>query len=754
MIHSVSCEFGGRTLTLETGKLAKQANGAVLVSYGDTRVLATACVAKEPKQAQDFFPLTVEYVEKYYGVGKIPGSFFRREGRPTEEQILVCRMIDRPIRPLFPEGFMNEVQIIATVISVDPEADAEVAASIGVSAALSISDIPFSGPTAAVRIGRMNGQFVINPKWSQMENKELDFEIFVAGTAKAVTMVEGGAREVPEEDILGAILHGHEEIKNIIGTINDLTKKAGKTKMAFQPLEVNTTIENEVSKISKSILQKGLQTKEKEARYEIFDQAQKAAMEAIVPETLKKNSPDEAAEKTKHVKNAIEKFKYNMMREKILQDSYRIDGRGTKDIRNISTEAGLLPRTHGSSLFTRGETQVMAAVTLGTADDEQIIDSLYQDSTKQFLFHYNFPPFSVGECGRLGGQSRREVGHGNLAARAIKAVLPDHEKFPYTIRVVCETLESNGSSSMGSVCSSSMALMDAGVPISKPVAGIAMGLIKENDRVAILSDILGDEDHLGDMDFKVAGTSEGVTSIQMDIKIEGVDENIMRSALQQAREGRIHILGEMAKSIETPRPELNKYAPKIITMTIKKEKIGAVIGPKGQVIKDIIATTGCKIDINDEGIINIATNDNEMAKKAVQMITNIVTEAEVGKTYTGEVKKIVEFGAFVEILPNQEGLLHVSEIAHERVNNVEDYLHEGDKVEVKVLEIDERSGKMRLSRKELLPMPAGGEQRRPSGPSQGFGNRDRSGPPRGGRPGGGGGHSRGGRSGGPPRSRF
>lgn len=707
MIHRVSCEMGGKTLTIETGKLAKQADGSVLVSYGDTRVLVTACSAREPRKGADFFPLTVEFSEKFYAAGKIPGSFLKREGRPTNEATLSARMIDRPIRPLFPEGYFYDTQVVATILSVDLEADLDVAAAVGASAALHISDIPFNGPTAACRMGRVNGQYVVNPTWTQIDQGETDMEILIAGTAKAIMMVEGGAREVPEEEVLEAIIRGHKEIQNVVKIIEELRGLCGKPKREFTPAKVETSVQSEVEKHAKAGLMTALRTKEKAARYDLVAQTKKATLEALVPTSLKESDAVAAEKRESDVKAAFELLQYNLMREMILSDGVRIDGRDTKTVRPISVEAGLLPRTHGSALFTRGETQVLATVTLGTSEDEQIVDTMFQNTMRKFMLHYNFPPFSVGETGRMGGNSRREIGHGALAERSIKAMMPAFEKFPYTLRIVCETLESNGSSSMGSVCSASMALMDAGVPFPKPVAGIAMGLIKEQSRVAVLSDILGDEDHLGDMDFKVAGTRDGVTGIQMDIKIEGVDEQIMRTALAQAREGRLHILGEMAKAIEQPKAELSTYAPRITTISVPVDKIREVIGSGGKVIKEIVAQTGCKIDINDDGKINIATNDAAAAQKAIDIIKGIVAEVEVGKVYRGVVKKIVDFGAFIGVMPNQDGLLHISEIAHERVNNVLDYMKEGDEVEVKVIEVD-KSGKIRLSRKVLLPIPEGG----------------------------------------------
>ncbi len=721
--------MGGKTLSIETGKLAKQADGSVLVSYGDTRVLVTVCSKTEPKLGIDFVPLTVEFSEKFYAAGKIPGSFHKREGRPTQEATLSARMIDRPIRPLFPEGYFYDTQVVATVLSVDAEADVDVAAAAGTSAALHISDIPFGGPTAACRMGRINGQYVVNPTWQQIESGETDMEILIAGTKKAIMMVEGGAREIPEAEVLEAILRGHTEIKKVVEIVEELRKLCGKPKREFTPATLESSLKTKVETQAQSAIQKALKTKEKNIRYGLMDEAKKATFESLIPVALVESKPEEAKKLKEDVKSAFDLLQYNLMRKMILSEKIRIDGRDMTTIRPISVEAGLLPRTHGSSLFTRGETQVLSVVTLGTSDDEQIVDTMFQNSMKKFMLHYNFPPFSVGETGRMGGQSRREIGHGALAERSIKAMMPTYDKFPYTVRIVCETLESNGSSSMGSVCSASMALMDAGAPFLKPVAGIAMGLIKEGDQVAILSDILGDEDHLGDMDFKVAGTKEGITGIQMDIKIEGVDETIMKTALAQARQGRLHILNEMSQAIEAPRVEMSKFAPRIITISVPTDKIREVIGSGGKVIKDIIAQTGCKIDINDDGKINIASNDGVASQKAIDMIRSIIAEVEVGRIYKGLVKKIVDFGAFIGVLPNQDGLLHISEIAHERVNNVLDYMKEGDEVEVKVIEVD-KAGKIRLSRKVLLPTPEGGQSPRSGGGGGGEGRSDR--PPFGG----------------------
>ncbi|MBC7384759.1 MAG: polyribonucleotide nucleotidyltransferase [Cryobacterium sp.] len=719
---SVSAEIGGKKMTIEAGKMAKQADGSVLVSYGDTRVLVTACSSKNPKEGLDFFPLTVEFSEKYYAAGKIPGSFHRREAKATSESTLSARLIDRPIRPLFPEGYRNETQVIATILSVDLDADVDCAAAMGVSAALSISDIPFAGPTGGVRIGRIGGKFVVNPSWTAVENGETDLEIFIAATKNAIMMVEGGAREASEEDCLTAIMMGHKEIQKGIAMIEELKAKVGKAKRVFVAPPADESITKKIETLAKAGLEKALRTKEKHARYGLVDDTRKAALAGIISDDLKKTNPDGARKMEKEAKTAFELLQYNLMREMILADKTRIDGRNLTTVRPIEVETGLLPRTHGSALFTRGETQVLATLTLGTSEDEGIIDTMFQRAYRKFSLHYNFPPFSVGEAGRLGFTSRREIGHGALAERSIKAMFPKHEDFPYTVRLVCETLESNGSSSMGSVCASSMAIMDAGIPYPKPVAGIAMGLIKESDRVAVLTDILGDEDHLGDMDFKVAGTKDGITGIQMDIKIEGVNESILRTALAQAREGRLHILGEMAKAITETKAEMSAFAPRITTLKIPVDKIREVIGSGGKVIKDLVAKSGAKIDINDDGVIQIATSDMAARDRALQMINDIIATPEIGKIYKGKVKKIVEFGAFIGILPNQDGLLHVSEIAHERVNRVEDFLKEGDEIEVKVLEVD-KMGKVRPSRKVLLPPPAGGAA--PTGGAGGTGGGDR-----------------------------
>ncbi len=742
MVNSVSCEIGGKTLTIETGKIAKQADGSVIVGFGDSRVLVTVC-AEKSDTSKDFLPLTVEFCERFYATGKIPGSFLRREGK-SADSTLSARLIDRPLRPLFPEGFSSETQIVATILSLDMDTDVDMLAAVGASAALSISDIPFNGPTAGCRIGRKNGELIVAPGWNLLQAPDNDLDVFVAGTKSAIMMVEGGANEVPEDQMLEAIMLAHEEIKKITVIIEELKNKCGKQKREVTPPAFPEDLKQKVISASTSQILSALTTQEKLARYKKFGEIKKELIETLVSDEEKEANSSAAQKKEAQIEALFENQKYTIMRNMILKDKKRIDGRSFTDIRPISVEAGLLPRAHGSSLFTRGETQVMAVVTFGTSDDEQIVDSMFENSKSRFMLNYNFPPFSVNECGRMGGQSRREVGHGALAKRSITPMIPTEKDFPYTIRVVCETMESNGSSSMGSVCSSSMALMDAGAPFKKPIAGIAMGLIKEASDVAVLSDILGDEDHLGDMDFKVAGTKDGVTGIQMDIKIEGINSDIMKTALAQAKEGRLHILGEMAKAISEPRVKLSPFAPQITTLQVPVAKIREVIGSGGKVIRDIISKTGCKVDIDDNGTVSIASADEKSSQAAIKMVEDIIAEAELGKVYKGVVKKIVEFGAFVGILPNQDGLLHISEIALERVNDVNDYLKEGDEIEVKVLEID-RFGKVRLSHKVLLP--GGEESERPPRGDRGDrdGGGDRGGRDRGDRGGRSGGGDRGGR---------
>lgn len=701
---TVSGRFGESTVTIETGRLAKQADGSVLVSAGNNMVLVTAVSSKEKSNA-DFFPLTVEYQEKFYATGKIPGGYFKREGRPTTNATLTARLIDRPIRPSFPEGYRFETQVVATTLSFDGTFPIEVLASLGASAALHVSDVPFNGPTAAVQVARINGQFVANPSSADLEKS--DVNIIVAGTRNGILMVEGETKFITEADVLEALKFGHAAMKPMFDIQDELRSKFGnKAKRPFTAATIDAEFDQPVRTFLTPMITKALQTRDKLQRYEAYDKAKAEAAAKFVA-----SIEDEKlqAQRENELGTIVEDLKYKLSRELVLTDGHRIDGRKTTDIRNIWCEVGLLPRAHGSGLFTRGETQVLGTVTLGTGDDEQYIDDLAGLTKKRFMLHYNFPPYSVGETGRMGGQSRRELGHGFLAERAVKAILPDFEKFPYTIRIVSEVLESNGSSSMGTVCSGTLALLDAGVPIKGNVAGIAMGLIKEGDRVAVLSDILGDEDHLGDMDFKVAGTRKGVTSLQMDIKIDSISFDIMETALKQAYAGRNHILDEMEKVMSQPRGEISQYAPRIETIKIKPDKVREVIGAGGKVIKGIIEETGVKIDIEDDGTIHIASADPKATKRAIEIINAICAEAEVGKTYTGKVVKIMDFGAFVEVLPNTSGLLHISEIAHERIRNVTDVLHEGDEVQVKVLDID-RSGRIKLSRKALLERPATTQQ--------------------------------------------
>jgi len=690
MEHIVQAELGGRTVTISTGKMAKQASGAVVVSCGDTMVLVTAVATKTAKEGQDFFPLTVNYQEKAYAGGKIPGGFFKREGRPSDNETLTCRLIDRPIRPLFPEHFLNDTQIMATVVSADKDNDPGILAMIGASAALEVSDIPFFGPIAGVKVGRIAGEFVANPTAEQFDVSDID--IVVAASRNAVIMVEGGAAEVSEEVMLEAIFFGHQAIQPILDAQEQLKAKSGLPKREVPAPECDEELKKKVTELAYSRIKEAVRIKSKVERHDAID--------AIADEVIAACA-DEYEGRRKEIKGILGDFEFELVRQHITKDGERIDGRDMKTIRQITTEVGLLPRAHGSALFTRGETQALVAATLGTSIDEQRIDSLYGESKKRFLLHYNFPPFSVGETSFRLAPGRREIGHGALAERALARVLPNHDEFPYTIRIVSDTLESNGSSSMATVCGGTMSMMDAGVPIKAPVAGIAMGLIKEGDDVAILSDILGDEDHLGDMDFKVAGTTNGVTALQMDIKITGVTREIMQTALAQAREGRLFILGKMAETISSSRNDLSAYAPRITTIWIKSDKIRDVIGSGGKTIRSITESTGVTIDIEDTGKINIASNDKSACDRAIQMIRDLTAEAEEGKLYMGTVRKVMDFGAFVEIFPGTDGLVHISELDTERVKNVTDVLKEGDKVLVKCIGID-KQGKIKLSRKEAL----------------------------------------------------
>ncbi len=690
MEQNVQVEFGGRTVTLSTGKMAKQASGAVVVSCGDTVVLVTVVAAKEAKEGQDFFPLTVNYTEKAYAGGKIPGGFFKREARPTDPETLTCRLIDRPIRPLFPETFLNDTQIIATVLSADQDNDPGILSMLGASAALMISDIPFNGPIAGAKVARVDGKFICNPSAEELEKSDL--EIVVAVSRDAIIMVEGEAKFVSEADLLEGVFFAKEAMLPLIEAQEKLQKLAGVTKRAVIPVIVDELLRVRVKELAYSRISEAVKLKAKNERHDQIDLIKAETIEAI---------KSEFEGSTKQIKAFLGDFEYECVRADVLNTGIRIDGRMTNSIRPISSETGFLPRVHGSALFTRGETQALVAATLGTSSDEQRIDSLYGASRKRFLLHYNFPPFSVGETSFRLGPGRREIGHGMLAERALAAVLPTFDDFPYTIRIVSETLESNGSSSMAAVCGGCLSMMDAGIPVTAPVAGIAMGLIKEGDKFAILSDILGDEDHLGDMDFKVAGTAEGVTALQMDIKIGGVTKEIMEQALKQAREGRLHILGKMAETLAAPRAEMSPFAPRITTIYVKTDRIRDVIGTGGKNIRNITETTGVTIDIDDTGRINIASTSKEACDLAIQMIRGLTDEAEEGKLYMGTVRKIMDFGAFVEIMPGTDGLVHISELDTARVKLVTDVVKEGDTVLVKCIGVD-KNGKIKLSRKEAL----------------------------------------------------
>jgi len=686
-----SIDLAGRPLQVEIGQLAKQANGAVLVRYGDSVVLSTATMSKEAKDV-DFFPLTVNYEERLYAVGKIPGGFIKREGRPSESAILASRLIDRPLRPLFPEGFRNEVQIISTVLSVDQDCSTEMAALLGSSLALSISDIPFNGPVAGVVVGLIDGQFVINPTVEQMEKSEM--HLSVAGTKDAVNMVEAGAKEVPEETMLDAIMFGHEEIKRLVAFQEEIAKEIGKEKVEVTLFEVDPELENEIREMCQKEMVEAIQVKEKLSREAAIQEVKDRVVEHFAGE-------DEDEEKLKQVNYILDKIEKEEFRRLITVEKIRPDGRKVDEIRPLSSEVGILPRTHGSGLFTRGQTQALSVCTLGALGDVQILDGLGIEEEKRFMHHYNFPPYSVGETGPIRGPGRREIGHGALGERALEPVIPSEKEFPYTIRLVSEVLESNGSTSQASICASTLAMMDAGVPIKAPVAGIAMGLVKSGDHYTILTDIQGIEDHLGDMDFKVAGTKKGVTALQMDIKISGLTYEILKEALEQARKGRLQILESMLKTISEPRKSLSVYAPKILTMHINPEKIGDVIGPGGKQVKRIIDETGVKIDIEQDGTIYITSPDEEMNKKAMQIIESIVRDVEVGQVYLGKVKRIEKFGAFVEILQGKDGLVHISELAEGRVGRVEDVVSVGDEILVKITDID-KHGRINLSRKAVL----------------------------------------------------
>jgi len=690
MSHTVQTDISGLPFSIETGKVAKQADGAVVVRYGGTMVLATCVAAKTAKDAQDFFPLTVEYRERMYAGGRIPGGYFKREGAPVKKETLTSRLIDRPIRPLFPDGFRNEVQVICLTISADPQNDPDILAMNGASVALCLSGIPFDGPVGAVRVGLVDGKLVANPSNDQQAVSSL--ELVIAGTEEAVLMVESGAKEVPEETILEAIAFGHAECRRLVKLQKDLVAKAAKPRWPFDPAAGrDRDLETRVRSIAAPKLAAALGTHDKQARAQAIGRVFDDVWAALGVDESKRVAARKAFE-------AVESAE---VRRLIVERGIRVDGRKVNEIRPISIEMAYLPRAHGSALFTRGETQALVAATLGTKSDEQKIEALEGEMWRHFMLHYNFPSFSVGEVRRFGGPSRRDIGHGALAERAVEAVLPPKEEFPYTIRVVSDILESNGSSSMATVCGASLALMDAGVPIKSHVAGIAMGLVKAGDRHGILTDIMGSEDHYGDMDFKVAGTEKGITALQMDIKISGVSVDIMREALKQAREARLTVLGKMREALEKPRPELSPFAPRFVTIKIRTEKIREIIGPGGKVIRGIQEQTGTKIDVEDDGRVTVFSPDSESVQKAVAIIQDICREVELDRIYLGKVKKIVEFGAFVEVIPNTEGLLHISQIAESRIRAVQDVLTEGDEVLVKVIEID-GNGKMRLSRKMAL----------------------------------------------------
>ncbi len=692
-IHTEEIEWAGRPLKLETGHIARQADGAVLATYGETTVLATVVAEKAPKPGLDFFPLTVNYQEKTYAAGKIPGGYFKREGRPSEKETLVSRLIDRPIRPLFDKAFKCETQIIATVLSHDLENDPDIVAMVAVSAALAIANLPFKGPVGAARVGLIDGAFVLNPTLDDMETSRLD--LVVAGTKDAVLMVESEAQELSEDDMLGAVMFGHREFQPVIEAIERLAARAAKPAREVEPVDLSDLVEAVRAEVGEE-LKSAYSIVEKMARHDAVDAAREKALAALCPEEKAEAGECEPAK----VLEAFKQLEKEIVRGQILDTGTRIDGRKLDEVRPIVAEVGMLPRTHGSALFTRGETQALVVTTLGTGEDEQFIDALEGTYRENFLLHYNFPPFSVGETGRVGFTGRREIGHGKLAWRALHPVMPDTSEFPYTVRVVSEITESNGSSSMATVCGASLSLMDAGVPIKRPVSGIAMGLILEGERFAVLSDILGDEDHLGDMDFKVAGTEEGITSLQMDIKVTGITEEIMRTALNQAKSGRAHILDKMKEAITESRPELTEHAPRIEVMNIPVAKIRDVIGAGGKVIREIVEKTGAKINVADDGTIKIASSDKKAIEAAREWITSLTAEPEVGRIYTGKVVKIVDFGAFVNFFGPRDGLVHISELADRRVGKVSDVVKEGDEVKVKLLSIDPR-GKVRLSMKAV-----------------------------------------------------
>jgi polyribonucleotide nucleotidyltransferase len=690
-VHKKSFSFGPHTVTLETGRLARQADGAALVTMGDTAVLVTAVARKEADPNKDFFPLTVNYVEKTYAAGRIPGGFFKREGRPSEKETLTSRLIDRPIRPLFPEGFVNEVQVVATVLSLDPDIDSDIPAMLGASAAIALSGIPFNGPIGAAKVGYRDGQYLLNPTARDLQTSQLD--LVVAGTAHAVLMVESEAKILPEDVMLGAVVFGHEQMQVAIAAIRELAAAAGKPAWTWSAPEPDKSLVEAVATRAEAGLGEAYSITEKQARYARVAEVKATTVAALA-------SGDAPQFESRKVADELGRLEYNLVRGRILAGQPRIDGRDMHTVRKITVETGVLPRTHGSALFTRGETQALVTTTLGTGRDAQIIDALAGERREPFMLHYNFPPFSVGETGMMGSPKRREIGHGNLARRGVHAVMPDMTTFPYVIRVVSEILESNGSSSMASVCGTSLSLMDAGVPLKAPVAGVAMGLVLEGQKFQVLTDILGDEDHLGDMDFKVAGTAEGVTALQMDIKIEGITREIMHVALEHARKARLHILGEMAKVITEARPQMSEWAPTIIMMKIDPEKIREVIGKGGAVIRGITEETGTTIDIENDGTVKIASVNGAAGREAQRRIELITSEVEVGQVYEGKVVRLMDFGAFVQILPGKDGLVHISQISDERVERVSDKLKEGDVVRVKVLEVD-RQGRVRLSMRHV-----------------------------------------------------
>ncbi len=690
MYKKVEIEISGKTLSIETGKLAKQASGSVVVQCGETMVLVTAVADKENKPELGFLPLTIEYQEKMASVGRIPGNYFRREiGRPSEQEVLTCRIIDRPLRPLFADGYCAETQVIATVLSADQQNDPDMLALLGASCALTLSDIPFGGPVAGARVGYVDGNYVLNPTKDELQTSRMD--IIVACTRTAVVMVEGKADALSEDEILAAIFFVHEQVQPLIDLQNQLREVNGKVKRIVEPPQIDEELMVQVRAVAETGMQTVISTADKMERGRLYDQLKSDVVSELNVDGMR----------AKEISNLLSSYKKTIMRGKIVEEGIRLDGRAFNEVRAISCEASYLPRTHGSALFTRGETQALVSATLGSERDQQRVETLLGDESKRFMLHYNFPPYCVGEARRMGGPSRRDIGHGTLAMRGLSAVLPSEEEFPYSIRVVSEVLESNGSSSMATVCGGSMAMMDAGIPIKKPVSGIAMGLIKEGDKVIILSDILGDEDHLGDMDFKVVGTDDGVTSLQMDIKIAGVDRDIMGRALAQAKEGRMHILGEMSKAISLSRKDVSEYAPKYYTLKINPDKIRDIIGSGGKIIKGLAAEFDAKIDVDDSGMVKMFCNNTANANALVDRVKQLTAEVEVGAVYKGIVKTIKDFGAFVEIMPGTDGLVHISELDTKRVENVTDVVKEGDEIEVKVLEVDNR-GRIRLSRKALM----------------------------------------------------